>query len=354
MESLVPKATSNPNEAIKQLNNIYLFLGTYEGRVIRVEYIISEDKITSFSFKVSESSVRSILNESRFLFVSGNDEIIRIYDIINLKEEGMVVTYNGTINTILKHKNFLLASGDNTSIDIWRMQDFTKIHILKGHKASITSMVITKNGKLLISTGKDNKLLFWNLLKGTKLFRYSFKDSTCNKLLLTNSDKLLVCLCDSKIIFLDITTKSVNFEEYIVAKLENFKYKILDAFVIKNKLIVFKALTFEVEVFDNFTDAIANKVELISFKFQLEYPGEFTDNKDNVNELRVKIVNTISNKRISIVNIVYSNNEIILYDINKIFKEINEKKVESTKILEFKTINLLSNARITSIASSIN
>ena len=98
--------------------------------------------VSSFALKTSENSLKVILNKDNHVFVSGVDEIVHIFDMDKREDKGSVVTYNGSVTNLQIVKNFLFASGDETTISIWRMADFNLIHSLKGHKNSILNFII--------------------------------------------------------------------------------------------------------------------------------------------------------------------------------------------------------------------
>lgn len=69
--------------------------------------------------------------------------------------------------------------------------------------------------------------------------------------------------------------------------------------------------------------------------------------------LRVKLINFTSSKKFKLLNIVYSNNEIYIYDINKAVKLMNNDNGEDT-LKKYRSISLKTNERITCIDSQID
>ena len=70
------------------------------------------------------------------------------------------MTYSLSVNDIKIYDNYLIVTGENNTIPIWRMNDFNNIIELKGHKKAINSIDIHSSGGILISASRDNVLLF--------------------------------------------------------------------------------------------------------------------------------------------------------------------------------------------------
>ena len=115
------------NTNVKDTNNINIVLGSYEGKIFCLDFNIITSMIKTYSFKVSENCLKTIINSDKHIFTSGNDEIIHIYDLDNREEKGLVLTYNGSISKIVKFNDFLFVGGDSHTIGIWRMTDFSNI-----------------------------------------------------------------------------------------------------------------------------------------------------------------------------------------------------------------------------------
>ena len=319
------KIENNKNVNNSLILNIYL--GSYEG-ILYVFFIniITKNIENKFSFSTSQNAIRTIYHHNKILFVSGTDEVIHIYDIYNKKSEGDLVTYSGTINDIKICKNYLIAGGDESTIGLWRMSDFNNIINMKGHKSSINSIDIQENGAFCVSCGRDKNIIIFDLMTGIKIGKFEL-DYVCNKVELFHKSKYLLCVFDLHIFIFDLLKNSVNKEENIIQK-EKFSKKIINAFFIKNKIIIF-FVDGEINVFNiNFDE----KKEFIPFnkenaiKLNIEKPK-----KENENDLdlRVKFVSITKTEKIKILTIVFSNNDVYLYDLNKIIKyeKNNEKKI---------------------------
>jgi WD40 repeat protein len=53
---------------------------------------------------------------------------------------------------------------------IWRVHDWQCLHVLGGHKASVTDFSIHPSGKLALSISSDLTMRLWNLVQGRYVF----------------------------------------------------------------------------------------------------------------------------------------------------------------------------------------
>ena len=351
-----PKSTpKKTNESSQTIFSIYL--GTYEGKIIVNNINIkTKENISNFSFTSSQNAIRTIYHKSGSLFVSGTDEIIHMFDVTKKVSEGDLMTYSGSINDIKINKNYLIVAGENNTIPIWRMSDFNNIIELKGHKKAINSIDIHSSGGILVSASRDKCVIIFDLLTGRKIEKIEF-DFICNKVELFDKDKYLMVMFDLHVYILDLMKNSSG-NDNIIQKL-NFNKKILNAFVVKNKLLILftdgEIITYKLNIKDeeeNNNEKKDSKEELniekdtyeeggdiininSELKFNLEKP-----NKKNENDLDIKarFVSISKIDKIRIITISYSNNEVYFYDLNKIIKyeEIGKIKNDKNEIKEEK------------------
>lgn len=252
---------SKISKVVKQDKLLRFNIGTYEGRVFCLDInLINKDLNfdNSFSFRVTDNSIKTIVNKDNFIFVSGNDEILHIFDTKNKEEKGMVMTYNGAITNIIFTKKFLITSGDDTNIHIFLLENFSHVHSLLGHKASLSNLLIHKSKKFLLSSAKDSSLIIWNLLTGLKIVKYNFKDNlVCKKMVFVNSkQERAVLQFENQLWVFDIFKDTEKLNEYIVKK-QTFPEKILDIFTFKTYLLII-FLSGNIRLYEDF-----DKIELI-------------------------------------------------------------------------------------------
>ena len=325
-----------------------IYLGTYEGKIIVNNINIkTKENISNFSFTSSQNAIRTIYHKSGSLFVSGTDEIIHMFDVNKKISEGDLMTYSGSINDIKINNNYLIVAGENNTIPIWRMNDFNNIIELKGHKKAINSIDIHSSGGILVSASRDKCVIIFDLLIGRKIEKFEF-DYICNKVELFDKDKYLMVVFDLHIYVLDLM-KNSNGNDNIIQKL-NFNKKILNAFVVKNKLIILftdgDIITYKLNIkdeenineknekeeeinMDKDMDEIGENIININseLKINLEKPEKKSENDLDI---KARFVSICKIDKIRIITISYSNNEVYFYDLNKIIKyeEIETKKEE--------------------------
>lgn len=317
-----------------------LFLGTYEGKVYNVDFNLNTKTLDNkYSFKVSENSLKVIHNYKDYIFVSGNDEIIHIYDMNKKEDKGVVVSYNGSIDNLKIVSGYMIATGDESGIPLWRMTDFQNVTNLKGHKKSITNFAVHSKGLFLISASKDNTMIIWDLTMGRKIFKYNFKDNLiCNKILLFNKEKEAVLIFDTQLWLFNLFKRSENPDDWVTKKIL-LKEKILDAFAFKNKLVVFHSLG-KVKFYCNLSQSDE------CYEMELEKPAKKSEEDYDI---RIKFMNVTIGHKIRLLNVVYTNNQIYVYDMNKIIKADKETKV----IKKFRDITLNISDRLTCLDTNL-
>ena len=343
------KKIKNPS---KNTIILSIYLGTYEGKLIVNNFNIkSKENVSNFSFTASQNAIRTIYHKLNSLFVSGTDEVIHMFNVQKKLSEGDLMTYSGSVNDIKIHDNYLIVAGENNTIPIWRMRDFNNIIELKGHKKAINSIDIHSSGGFLVSGGRDNCVIIFDLLTGRKIEKFQF-DYICNKVELFDKDKYLMVSFDLHIFILDLM-KSGN--DNIIQKL-NFNKKIINSYIIKNKLIIVftdgEIITYEVNIKEEENNQNKNddkneegkeekdkkeekekenddEEKIIRINSELKLLLEKPKKKnENDLEIRVRYVSISKIDKIKIITISYSNNEVYFYDLNRIvkFEEVENKK----------------------------
>ena len=351
------KPKSTPKKTNEQSQTIFsIYLGTYEGKIIVNNINIkTKENISNFSFTSSQNAIRTIYHKSGSLFVSGTDEIIHMFDVTKKVSEGDLMTYSGSINDIKINKNYLIVAGENNTIPIWRMSDFNNIIELKGHKKAINSIDIHSSGGILVSASRDKCVIIFDLLTGRKIEKIEF-DFICNKVELFDKDKYLMVLFDLHVFILDLM-KNSNGNDNIIQKL-NFNKKILNAFVVKNKLLILftdgEIITYKLNIKDEENinekkeseeetniekDTYEEGGDIININSEIKFNLEKPDKKnENDLDIKARFVSISKIDKIRIITISYSNNEVYFYDLNKIIKydEIGNKKDDKNEIKEEK------------------
>lgn len=347
----------------EQPKKLSLYIGSYEGNIFSIDLDLKSKDLNMYKFKVSENSMKTISHKNEFIFASGIDEMIHIYDMSKKEEKGLFMTYAGSISNIFIVKDFIMACGSQCEIPIWRMSDFGLLHNLKGHKKEVIAMAVHKSAKFAISSAKDNTLIVWNLMNGLKIIKYNTKSLICNKIIFFNDDSHAMILFDFEIWIFNYMGNNESEGEnsdYIVKKVKN-NFRIFDAFVIGEKSIIFGNLG-EIKVYENLIKSEN------SFMKKLDKP-EKLDKEDL--DIRVKCVTVTKQKKLGLLSAIYSNNEIYVYDLIKILSikkeergndinncsendKGNNEDNEEEKIKKFKSITIKTGDRLTCLDSQIN
>ncbi|KAH3900104.1 related to Protein MAK11 [Saccharomycodes ludwigii] len=164
-------------------NQFRIIVGSYEHNILCVslDLSLSEPLFSAiFHFQAHALSVKCLASCKRYLVSGSNDEHIRIYDLQKRKELGTLLSHQGSI-TALKFSgetvNFetkesdprskgkwLLSASEDKTISIWRVKDWEKFGVLKGHTARINDIDIHPSNRIAISVSDDHTIRLWNLM----------------------------------------------------------------------------------------------------------------------------------------------------------------------------------------------
>ena len=326
------------------MESLNLYLGTYSGSVVNLSIPFKKNQKTNqCSFKSSDLPIKTIIiQDKEYIFVSGTDEIIRIYNTKTMEEKGLFMSYSGSISQMKIFKNTLFTSCEQ-NIEIFKLKDFSKVQTLSAHKNGINSFVIHPSGKLMFTAGRDNYIMMWNLNSYKSSFRYKFSGLEILSLKWFLKEKYLLIAFVNKIIILDYTKDSDNFEEWVIidhkihSTFDN-PCKIVDVRVFKEKMIVIFKSNFDIEIMK--FDEIISK-ETLSVK---SITLDAIDNYDKESNIRLKLADLSSGKFNFLIS-VSSNNEINIYDLTKIIKSLYEMEEDEESLNRrakaYRKVNLL-------------
>lgn len=313
------KSNDNPQSTRNPLLNINI--GTYEGKIYTIYLFPKEKKIIdTFSFPCSSNALRIIYNNRNFIFASGTDEIIHMYDLKKKVSNGDLVTYSGSISDIKICKDYLIAAGDAPTLPLWRMNDFSNIINIKGHKGGINSIDVHPNGGFLVSVGRDKAMIIFDLLTGKKLMKYEF-DYIPIKVSLFKKGHYALVVFDLHIYIFDLMKNSEEKNDSICQKVD-FNKKIIDAYIIKQSVVVF------------FSDC---EVKIVQLNIKTKDYVPFDENsfvsikldrpkKENENDLdiRLRFASVAKEEKLKLLTVAFSNDQLYLFDFNKIIKATND------------------------------
>ncbi|CAD6887994.1 unnamed protein product [Tilletia laevis] len=122
-----------------------------------------------FIFPAHVSAIKTVAcgpEGSRWLATGGTDELIKIWDLKKRVEVGALTGHEGTITSLsFPSRTFLISTGSDGRINIFRARDWALLRTLKGHTGSINSAAVHPSGRLALSVGKDRTIRMWDLMR---------------------------------------------------------------------------------------------------------------------------------------------------------------------------------------------
>ncbi|KAK0555678.1 Protein mak11 [Tilletia horrida] len=122
-----------------------------------------------FIFPAHVSAIRTIASGpegSRWLATGGTDELIKIWDLKKRVEVGALTGHEGNITSLaFPSRTFLISTGSDGRINIFRARDWALLRTLKGHTGAINSAGVHPSGRLALSVGKDRTIRMWDLMR---------------------------------------------------------------------------------------------------------------------------------------------------------------------------------------------
>lgn len=107
----------------------------------------------------------------KLLVSGGTDERVRLYDLEDQVELGDLQQHTGAVTCLaFVGSSHLLSGSADSTICIWRVHDWTCLHILGEHGAEVTSIAPHPSGRLALSVARDKTLRLWDLIKGRCAF----------------------------------------------------------------------------------------------------------------------------------------------------------------------------------------
>jgi protein MAK11 len=142
--------------------------GTYEGGLVGFE---AAGEATSFAQKFGYTPhigvVKAVLICGKILVSAGTDESVRIYNWAEKKESGQLHFHEGSVTCLASwRKQYLLTGSADTKVALWRMSDWSLVHVFRGHKGALLSLVVHPSGRFAMSLSADGVLSMLDLMRG--------------------------------------------------------------------------------------------------------------------------------------------------------------------------------------------
>ena len=179
------------------------------------------------------------------------------------------------INTILitSDDNWLIVAGLNFFINIWNLNNYQQISILKGHSSGITAMALTTNNKYLVTGGNDYKIIVWNLQKFAIEAKMGKHLTTIRSLIITNDNKYILSASLGTIRIWNFNKKTqesvINFNEskhFLIAATNERKH----LFVAGNDMVI-KVLNLKTRKLESSFQAHSDRISCITSTKDLKF-----------------------------------------------------------------------------------
>lgn len=134
-------------------------------------YDVKQNFLVVFQVNDHKDAVTKVMmdNKAKFLYSSSNDGTLRIYDLVEPKNNAKpkFIKYSSSILSFVPApdlKSYYLGSktGDIAKVDF----KGTTLQTLSGHKGQVNCMVLTPDMKYLVSGSNDKTIIIWNLATG--------------------------------------------------------------------------------------------------------------------------------------------------------------------------------------------
>jgi WD40 repeat protein len=190
-----------------QSYNDYLFVATGEGVVLKVDL----KRLNSIAqTQPSEKSARciSIHRKRREIAVGYSDQIIRIFDLDDLKLKKEWTAHTNSVFTVRYSPdgNFLFSGSRDARLKVWDVKtDYIQASEVVAHLYAINHLDFSPDGKHFVTCSMDKSIKVWSteelkLLKVIDKSRHAGHGTSVNKVLWTSHHDQLLSASDDRTI----------------------------------------------------------------------------------------------------------------------------------------------------------
>ena len=148
-------------------NKNILFIGT--SKKLKIIDINDENDIFGLKIK-SKNHIKCIDANSKNVFFTNKDDIIRIWDFSYMRVKGKLKGHTGryfygiSCAVTTKDGKYLISAGYNGSIKVWNLFDYRELVELRYGNCEITAVNATSDNKFIISGNVNGAMMMWSLL----------------------------------------------------------------------------------------------------------------------------------------------------------------------------------------------
>jgi WD40 repeat protein len=160
-------------------NNTYILSG-HNNNILKLWDINTKQELRTFTGHTKWVVSAAFSEDGLFVISSSWDNTIRRWNIktgehVLHSDQTRILDVNFLLNS-----NYALSGGEDNTLKVWNLNTTKSLCTLTGHTDTITSVAISKNGKVLISGSSDKTLKQWQACKIPPIveFSYSIKSMT--------------------------------------------------------------------------------------------------------------------------------------------------------------------------------
>ena len=197
---------SNKNIELFFISTYLVILGSYSGHLI----VYNESLSLLYDIPAAHASYIIRIKEAYngLVLTASNDTTIKLWDSNN--NWNLVGTYRDHINTVSSLaylNNDLMASGDfDGKIKLWRISSLTTIRTISS--ALVFSLVLLKNDYL--ASGHNSVIYLWNINNGSRVTALVGHVHNVNDIAVISDELLASCSSDLTVRIWSLTTFSIK------------------------------------------------------------------------------------------------------------------------------------------------
>ena len=194
----------NQGEQIQEINALKYFpngkflLSGSGDSIIRVWDMKHKNLIGKMQGHNKAIKAFAISNDGETIYSASVDKSLRQWSLKTKREIKCLEGHSKKITSLILIDNFIYTSSKDHTIRVWD-KNGEQMHILKGHKDKVISLLYAQRYKILISAGPDN-IRFWNIDSKDEIINESKLERICAFDLSETNNTLITVTKDKKIV----------------------------------------------------------------------------------------------------------------------------------------------------------
>lgn len=268
IDGQTPQSKIEKNQKELQKNKLGASFNKIFSQIKKDNYSMYELKNT-FNFNTKIDLIRATKNNN--VITGINKQTISIFKVETQKYIGTIIVKEKFTNflEILEGKNLAVVK-ENNEIDIFDLNQFTRIGVLKAHREAITSIYEFLNSKRLVSSSLDKTIKIWSLVDYSciKVITEQFPITNMS---ISKKQPIIFCLLDqittNNICIFDMKKKNLISKIYLTCQYSDSKILLYSPNIIiicniKNEIAIIEQVKLEINYLTGHTDKITNVIKL--------------------------------------------------------------------------------------------